>query len=376
MGIPNFTHVFQNSGEFKYKDFKDKNVVIDASVEIYRASLGMNKSEVLTDSSGNPTAHINVILLGVILKLKAAGASQYWVFDHNQQKDVEFHNPYKQLELQKRKDKRNIANEKLNKLKQEFDELKNNVNKEDELFSDSESNDSDSSVDKKSDKKSDNIINDKLSKMAICQNNIDKQEKRAHSISKSAISDVIFMLNMLDIPWVECPAGFEAEQLAAFSTYNKKILGHYMDYILTPDVDALLFGGKCLIKRDTRKKKLFKYDLYKLLDDYTLTQDELIKIGIILGTDFAPKTPRIGEKTVLKKYKDVVLSDEQNIAFNCIFKRKLTDVEIDNIVVNNVDNEPFIDMEKYKSLLDWLESVKSFNRERIMKQFAKQKLFD
>mgnify|MGYP001004839647 CR=1 FL=1 len=90
------------------KDFKNKNVAIDASVEIYRAALGMQKLDTLTDSYGNPTGHINVILLN-ILKLKANNANQYWIFDYNdsENKDKDIcHNPLKQLELQKRKEKR------------------------------------------------------------------------------------------------------------------------------------------------------------------------------------------------------------------------------------------------------------------------------
>jgi hypothetical protein len=47
----------------------------------------------------------------------------------------------------------------------------------------------------------------------------------------------------------------------------------------------------------------------------------LIKIGLILGTDFAPKTPRIGPKTVLNKFRKTELSDEQTKALNEVFKK-------------------------------------------------------
>jgi XPG I-region/XPG N-terminal domain len=332
MGVKDFTKVFESNGEFHYKDFKDKNVVIDASVEIYRAALGMKMSETLTDAFGNPTAHINIILLGIILKLKANKANQYWVFDYYEGSTN--HNPLKLLELQKRKAKRENAKEKIVKLKQT-----------DELFSDDED----------------------------IKQNIDKQEKAAFSMKQFYIDDVKFMLDMLDIPWIDCLPGFDAEQIAAIST-NINIFDKKMDCVLSPDADCLPFGCKQLIKRDIRKKKLFKYNLDDLLIKHELTQDDLIKISLILGTDFAPKTPGVGPKTVLKKYKSIELSTDQINAMKYNFKRVLTDLEISQL--KKPISEPFTNEKKYKDLLDWLHLVKNFNRERIEKQFNKLNLFD
>ena len=78
---------------------------------------------------------------------------------------------------------------------------------------------------------------------------------------------------------------------------------------------------------------------------------------------------------MLKKFKDVVLSDEQNIAFQ-LFKKELTQDELNNIVVYNSTSKPFSNNDKYKQLLDWLVLVKNYNRDRIVKQFDKQKLFN
>lgn len=356
MGIKEFTKVFEHSGEFKYKDFKDKNVVIDASVEIYRASLGMKIGEQLTNSFGVPTSHINVILLN-ILKLRANVANQYWVFDYNQKIDDGeiFHNPLKQLELKKRKERRKAAEIKLTDLKKNMEEMnikKNEKYKDDDLFSD----ESDDEEFKK------------------CKEDIQKQEKVAFKMEQFYIEDIIFLLNALDVPWMECPAGYESEQICAMSTLNKDIFGVKMDYVFTPDSDALVFGAAKTIKRE-KKQKLFKYELNTILKDNKLKQDDLIKIAIILGSDFAEKTPRIGPKTVLKKYKDVVLTDEQEEAFK-LFKKKLSADDIAKITIKNIDTKPFTDAKKYKQLLDWLELVKDFNRGRIKKQFHKQKLFE
>lgn len=371
MGVKDFTKLFESSGEFKYPDFKNKNVAIDASVEIYRAALGMKKIETLTDAYGKPTGHINVILLN-ILKLKANNANQYWIFDYNSSKDEDKnHNPLKQLELQKRKVKRDTAKEKIKELQKDLKSLEikedkkaKGKSKEDELFTD----ESDVEEVEKEESKP------KLSK-ETCQASIDKQEKAAFTIKSFHFEDVKFMLDMLDIPYLDCPAGFDAEQIAAFAT-KTNIFDKKMDFVFTPDADALVFGATKLIKRDIRKKKLFKYDLNEILTENELSQDDFIKVCLMLGTDFAPKSPKIGPKTVLKKYKDTELSEDQLKAMNCNFKRVLTAQELDEVrkSVQNT-NGSFTDPEKYTKLLDWLELVKNFNRERIEKQFKKNGLF-
>jgi len=355
MGVKSFTQVFEPQSEFTYKEFKGKSVVIDASVEIYRAALGMKLSETLTDAFGNPTAHINIILLGVILKLKAAGASQYWIFDyHTTDKSEIFHNPLKQLELQKRKAKRTAANAKLVLLKK---------SKEQELFSE----DSQSETDE---------LTASLQRTKInAQSSIDTQEKVAFVMKRFYTEDIIFILDMLEIPWLQCPAGYDAEQIAAFATNNKDIFGKKIDYVFTPDSDALLFGAKKLIKRDIRKKKLFLYNLADLLQEYELTQDNFIKVGLMLGTDFAKKSPGIGPKTVLKKYKTTTLAQDQIDALNQNFKKVLTTSEIALLVVHNDKYVPFTNEKKYTQFLDWLELVKNYNRIRITKQLEKNKLF-
>jgi len=389
MGIKPFTKVFNHLGEIKYKDLKGKNIVIDASVEIYRAALGMKIGEQLKNSFGVPTSHINTILLGVILKLKSANANQYWVFDHNQKIDdgEVFHNPLKQLELKKRRDRRETASKNLANLQEKYDKLTVTKKKSSSDLDDSSDLSDFSDVDEieqyhsnskvdiispdlhKSNKNSDKIETEKILDL---KKDIQKQEKMAFKLESFYVEDVIFMLNSLDIPWVECPAGFESEQICAISTNKKDIFGVKMDYVLSVDADALIFGAKKWIKRDIKKKKFFLYDLNTVLQEHNLSYDDLVKIAVILGCDFAPKTPRVAEKTVLKKYKDVKLTDAQNNAVQ-LFKKHLTpDVKIN---VNNLDNNSFSDENKYKQLLDWLELVKNYNRDRIKKQFHKQSLF-
>ncbi len=347
MGIKDFTKVFLPEREIKYKDLKNKHIVIDARAEIYRGALSMKKmSDDLVDSHGRPTTHINTILLGVILKLKAAGAYQYWIFDYDQKrKEGEaFHVQLKELEILKRQALRKEAKEKVKKLKEELKE-------KDELFSSDDE------------------------EIKICHSEISKHEKRAFCLERFYTDDTIFMLNMLDIPWLIAPYGYEAEQICAMSTYIPLIKNKKMDYVLTPDADAIPFGAMRVIKRNIHKKKLFEYDLEKLLNTHDISLDDLIKISIILGWEQIPKTPRIGPKTVIAKYKNIELTEKQLEAYE-FFHKKLTPDEKKSIIIYNIENEAFSNKNKYEQLLDWLELEKNYNRPRIVKQFQKLNLFE
>lgn len=355
MGIQNFTKVFAPKKEIKYKELTGKHIAIDASVEVYRAALGMSVSNGLTDANGNPTSHINTILLGVILKLKSFGVNQYWVFDYSDAENTTYHNPLKKMELEKRIAQKKRAKDRLDQLKSELDQI--------EIFS--------------SDEDEDETITDKKNKQDIInkKKKIETQEKAAFTMQKFYMDDVIFMLDCLEVPWIQSPPGFDAEQLCAISTNDDRIFGTKMDYVLTPDVDALLFGANKIIKRDTRKKKLYEYDLRELLSVNDISLNDLIKIGLILGSDFADKTPGIGPKTVMKKYQTIVLSEAQTKAMNEKFTRTITNNEVKSIQVNNNTHTSFTNKIKYDLMLDWLVYEKSYNRDRIDKQFKKAKLF-
>jgi hypothetical protein len=383
MGVQGFTKVFPPKREIKYPDMNGKRIIIDASSELYRAALSMSASSNLTDNKGNPTSHINTILLGVIIKLKGAGAIQYWVFDYDQKRKSgeAFHVQMKEFELMKRNDKKQKSKEKLRKLNEEKKKLEARAKLLDDQKSDTELFSSDED---EPDASEELIKLEKPSKLdealcvkkelQCCTSEIDKHEKRAFRLKRFYIDDVIVMLNMLDIPWLMCPPGFEAEQICAMATRTDKIAGVKMDYVLTPDADAIAFGASAIIKRDIRNKKFFEYRTQELLDEYNLSQDDIIKISLILGCDYAKKTPRVGIKTVLSKYQIVELTPEQKDA-ECIFKRVMTDEEIKTIDVINAGETSFTSAEKYVELLDWLQLSKCYDRHRIDTQFKKNRLF-
>jgi 5'-3' exonuclease len=359
MGIKKFTKVFPPNKDFKFENLKNKNIVIDASTEIYRAA-SQAFIGTLTDNKGYPTMHINTILLGIVLKLKKNDINQFWVFDYKEKDKNKktFHIKLKETEILKRKNLKIKSKEK----QKELEEERNN------LFSSDEEND----FTEEEQKELNNI-------KKYYDEEIKKQKRRNFTLSKFYTDDIIFILDMLDIPWISSPKGFEAEQICALSTQNKDIIGIKMDYVMSLDTDTLLFGAKNLIKRNlnakTDSKKLTEYNLNKLLMDNDINQDDLIKIGVILGSDFAEKTKGVGEKTVLRKFKDITLTKKQQEAFN-LFKQKISKNDIKEINVNNHNKIPFTNEKKFKQLLNWLQFVKCFNRIRIINSFHKAELFE
>jgi 5'-3' exonuclease len=87
----------------------------------------------------------------------------------------------------------------------------------------------------------------------------------------------------------------------------------------------------------------------------------LRKVCVILGSDFAPKTPGIGPKTIFKKFDSIVITDKQKAAIEQFEKEPLTD-----IVVFNLDKEAFVD-DQHLLLIRWLVDERSFSETRMEK---------
>lgn len=100
------------------------------------------------------------------------------------------------------------------------------------------------------------------------------------------------LLDLMGIPWIQAPS--EGEATAAHLTTNGLV-----DYAGSQDYDSLLFGAKKLVRNITisGKRKLpnrnFRVDvipetveLEKVLNRTGLTREQLIEVGMILGTDF------------------------------------------------------------------------------------------
>jgi hypothetical protein len=345
MGIQNFSKIFEGK-EIKYSSLKDLTAAVDASVIAYQAALGMKNINALTDGDGNPTIHINVVV-AKCLNFKKYKMDQAWVFDYHEKGYV---NPAKLLETEKRKNVRDKAQKKLEELKEKKAEKKaeKNTEKKDDLFSSDE--------DEEDDEDSKDI-----------DAKIQSQERVGFSMSDKIVNDIKFILDCFNISWCESPKGHEAESICALLTDDTHD-DAFCDLVWTTDTDAIIYGAKQIVRelKIKQKKKLMLYDLDNILEENELDMEELRKIAVISGCDHCDKTPRVGPKTVLKKYKDIELTDSQKHALK-VFKKTY---DISKLKWNNKNDDEFEDEDKMKNLLDWLEA-KNFNRERIKKQIDK-----
>ncbi len=119
------------------------------------------------------------------------------------------------------------------------------------------------------------------------------------------------LLRLMGLPWVQAPS--EGEAQAAHMTR----LGD-ADYTASQDYDSLLFGAPKLIRNITisGRRKLPSKNVYidvipelivldETLKTCEITYEQLIDVGILVGTDFNPDGIKgLGPKTALKLIKE------------------------------------------------------------------------
>lgn len=177
------------------------------------------------------------------------------------------------------------------------------------------------------------------------QKNIDKKISENKSIdtvefkiTPDIIVEVKYILESLGISYCTADVNTEAEKLGSCLLKNGII-----DYFITNDSDALPFGSTNILRYHTQNgtKQYTLYELKTVLNDLNITYEEFVKICVILGCDFCKKTPRIGLKTILKKYKDTILTPEQIIAYDYFIQETVFDPT--SIIKNNSNIPKFID---------------------------------
>lgn len=326
------------------RNLKNLTVAIDASVIAYQSALGMKNINTLTDSDGNATIHINVVI-AKCLNFQKYNIDQVWVFDYHEKGYI---NPEKIFELEKRKKVKDNAQTKLKDLHKNKTDIqkKNNT-----MFS---SDDDDDTENKDS-----------------IETKIHSQEKIGFSLNEKIINDIKFILDCFDISWCDSPKGYEAESICAFLTDdNNEQYGDdaFCDLVWTTDTDAIVYGAKQIVRelKVKQKKKLMVYELDTILEHNDLSIADLRKIAVVAGCDHCAKTPKVGAKTILKKFKTIEITEDQKNAIK-IFEKSY---DISKLKWNNFDNDPFDDKTKINKLINWLEG-KNFNRDRIVKQIDK-----
>jgi len=123
--------------------------------------------------------------------------------------------------------------------------------------------------------------------------------------------DATRLLSLMGLPCVQAPS--EGEAQAAYLTKRGDA-----DYCASQDYDSLLFGATKLLRNVTisGRRKLPSKNVYvdvvpelvelaKVLRECDITHEQLIDVGILIGTDFNPDGIKgLGPKTALKLIKE------------------------------------------------------------------------
>lgn len=117
------------------------------------------------------------------------------------------------------------------------------------------------------------------------------------------------LLSAMGIPWIQAPSEGEA-QCACLVKANKVYAAGSQDY------DALLFGSPVLVRNlsITGRRKVPRKDIYieikpevieleKVLSELGITREQLIMLGMIVGTDYNPGLKGYGPKKALELVK-------------------------------------------------------------------------
>ncbi|MGB4051667.1 MAG: flap endonuclease-1 [Methanoculleus sp.] len=144
-------------------------------------------------------------------------------------------------------------------------------------------------------------------KAALKEGDIEEAYKQASAstrIDRHTLESSHELLDLLGIPWVQAPS--EGEAQAAHMVRSGDAT-----YVVSQDYDSLLFGSPVLVRNLTvsgRRKMRGRtitvnperIVLSCLLDRLEITREQLIEIGILVGTDFNPGIRGIGSKTALR----------------------------------------------------------------------------
>jgi len=206
-------------------------------------------------------------------------------------------------------------------------------------------------------------------------------EARMFAQATSSMKDYMLddsekLLTLLGLPWVQAPG--EGEAQAAYMTRRGSA-----DYCASQDYDSLLFGAPKLLRNVTisGRRKLPSKNIYidvvpevvelsKALGECSLTYEQLIDVGILIGTDFNPDgIEGIGPKTALKLIRqhgnlENALPYIKNAVFPCEPK------EIREIFLHpQVTDDYRLDWKDAdeQGVIDFMCREKEFGEERIKK---------
>jgi len=245
MGIKGLTKLIQALAENSYKEtdikaYFGRTIAIDATMALYQFLIAVRHGSQgqLTNDEGETTSHIIGFFYRTI-RMMEHGIKPIYIFDG---KPPDF----KSHELEKRKEKRAVAEAELKEAEEAGDKAK-----------------------------------------------IEQMEKRTVRASKKDVADVQTLLSLMGVPWYNAPS--EAESQAARMCRDGVVYGTG-----TEDMDALTFGTTKMVRRLTdsaaKKRPVLEFDLAMVLEGMGVDMAQFIDICILCGCDYCPTIRGIGPK--------------------------------------------------------------------------------
>ncbi|MCW4027435.1 MAG: flap structure-specific endonuclease, partial [Candidatus Bathyarchaeota archaeon] len=210
-------------------------------------------------------------------------------------------------------------------------------------------------------------------------------EARMYAQMTSRLKDYMtedskWLLKTMGVPWIQAPS--EGEAQAAHVVKNGDA-----DFCASQDYDSLLFGAPRLLRNVTisgrrklpRKKVYIEVipeviDLERVLKELSITHEQLIDIGILVGTDFNPDGVKgVGVKTGLKLIKkhgslDSALQELEQASFPAE-PRRIREIFLRPRVTDNY--RVFWREPKIEEAVDFLSGERDFSKDRVTKALEK-----
>ena len=306
----------------KLSDLSNKIIAVDAfnTIHQFLATIRGSTGELLTNSHGEITSHLSGLFYRNI-NLLAEGIKLVYVFDG-------VSSPLKTNEIQRRHQIKEIATEKYEKA----------------------------------------LVQGKL------------EEARKYSQATSVLTDLMIeeskrLLSLLGIPTIQAPSEGEA-------TASKLTNTDLVQICASQDYDSILFGAKRLVRNITisGKRKVPNRNVYidlpveifhleDILNQTKLTNEQLVDVGILIGTDYnIGGIPGIGPKTALKliqKHSKLENIDQLQEPLSDVPYEEIRELFLKPKVANVTSNDIKFEPVDYDKLVEFLCTEKNFSSDRV-----------
>jgi flap endonuclease-1 len=210
------------------------------------------------------------------------------------------------------------------------------------------------------------------------------EEARTYAQATSSLKDMMVddsktLLDALGVAWIQAPS--EGEAQAAYMASKGEVWA-----VASQDHDSLLFGAPRMIKNlaITGRRKLPRrnayvevepkvVDLAMVLEELSLTREQLIDAGILIGTDFNPDGVKgIGPKTAVKLLQEhgsleKIMASNPEIAILGV--AEIRDIFLKPAVTDNYSlkwSEPNIE-----KVVEFLCGERDFSEDRVRKALSR-----